>query len=1646
IQGAACSHADSPFRSSGQLPDKRDCHCSISTDVMTGGHASTNSNEQQMTPAPNFQQCPMDQPSPNIPSRHPRLTSSLASPSSSTLTSSSPHHCVRRLLLLSLSLAALTAVAVGMSSLKKEYALQIGVPSSKLIRKVRMFTEHPELKEIARSTSSLALISRLQLIDLSGCHGNLSECETVAVCDGGDNDLVCRCRRGYYFQDQLCKECRKSCQDGHYLVTPCSADADAVCKRCTPCSGSQYEAAACTSTRDTICVDVTFPVGILPMNDTLGFDDGTPIGVTHSKNIFMERLIHMKELETPMYVTNNQQSMNFVWHRESGIDIIISVSGVYLLPEYRELDVTDDSIFFLQKGRLTEPQETMDLFAKTQAKYCRHPVPDYYDLVMQIRKNRTSAAEVVRCDSKDTSVSGCPSSYKDGDRYLKWDINKRCDKHAGSADVSLSEIKGHVNEVVCTDETGLDVNVFRQPRPATLEMMFPSTGCSVHQTDCKACLAAATCSNESDDQSCCSLSCYSKAACLQAYSPNCPPTQVECASGEVRIFNLQPSFANMAREFNCHLTYEPPGHLYNISYFLTMPSLNFTLPLQNYTAAVRSTKEHQRGKDKFDFINLWHDTRMPVTDDLILTGNHRELEKIGDIHMKPFVIHSLKKNHEFARRRGMFDVKSESDSQYRTAVQFERPFTFSSQTWHRSGCDKNMSQIFPNQTLYKNDATHVLARKRQDQFLYQMYHADRSPYIKFSVAEGATVLRWFQGKTTHGTIIGEELSGRLIWNTERTQWTISISGAMRNCPGIFTIQVFNKMMSSCIGVYDVLAACPKHFNFTLTVSRTDSDLPDIFVVFLNDSQSSHRIVLSSVITPVDLPASGSSAVTAASRSQSEGLEVWIPIFSVVILFVLGIFVVFVVYLCIKFKSMKGTVGQTVMTANAETPALNNQPSNSTAHKPAETKNKTSSSTRTCLCVFVILYILYSIIFTFSVILVILYFTHLSLMGNIGGIANFSAQLQKEVNVSISKVQAHENQEEIRLFRSVESRLQACSQHLQLQNQQFLQKYHNAVTESIREVFQKDGVIESLTGESILQNTSVYTKEIQQFLVDCNKTIQSILDRFEAHFMIYAKEVMRNPWLDFPREIFLEQEGETRTKRKYMSANQMARFLHWLQVDKTDELLQVRETMAAGLSRLKLPSPTKYLMQAMSSPTDDFISSIPTEPMVAGHKFLVLERPDLGSDTPAFYMDPSTSTSNPKPQAAFFYSGSSDDKMNLHDDGVRGGSSAESETDRSENGTDSSQESEDSVNLFLYILIGLFILIDILLFVYRMSWMVSQVRAAKEGYEDRIPTDIVSQRILAIQTGYHIGRMQDMYEPYSYQLENRENMTAEERASETEFNVYFCQSYPKSKDDILREIMAQKMSSQEKGLSGEGGMAAAPSRQQGVQKFGIVQEVLVGGQSAARDLQLQVHMTNHHLAGLADHLSTVLEEHRAAVDAEITNSTALLSATLHTQRELLLALLESVCQGATTPACSMSTHSFLPLATLPAWQSCTFLPVWPHLYQDLSTQHLDQMVAQQLSPLLDTVKHCLFSLSAILMTALCIMFLCHAGATVARYYMIIWGRVPRVQIYQISENTSLLYDGAPGSQKPMQRSASWLESCESGVYVGESEDTNTNRDV
>ena len=57
----------------------------------------------------------------------------------------------------------------------------------------------------------------------------------------------------------------------------------------------------------------------------------------------------------------------------------------------------------------------------------RNPIPDSYDITLEISRDRTTTAWNVVCDSKNADKT-CPTGYSDGDVYLHRTLNEACQK------------------------------------------------------------------------------------------------------------------------------------------------------------------------------------------------------------------------------------------------------------------------------------------------------------------------------------------------------------------------------------------------------------------------------------------------------------------------------------------------------------------------------------------------------------------------------------------------------------------------------------------------------------------------------------------------------------------------------------------------------------------------------------------------------------------------------------------------------------------------------------------------------------------------------------------------------------------------------------------------------------------------------------------------------------------------------------------------------------------------------------------------------------------------------------------------------------------------------------------------------------------
>ncbi len=82
----------------------------------------------------------------------------------------------------------------------------------------------------------------------------------------------------------------------------------------------------------------------------------------------MENLHATRNLETTYYVTDNTQALDFVWDRESGLQVHIGIHSLKLIPEYEDVTYESDNRYVIQS-----PPTSVDVnkFRKIIRNYCR---------------------------------------------------------------------------------------------------------------------------------------------------------------------------------------------------------------------------------------------------------------------------------------------------------------------------------------------------------------------------------------------------------------------------------------------------------------------------------------------------------------------------------------------------------------------------------------------------------------------------------------------------------------------------------------------------------------------------------------------------------------------------------------------------------------------------------------------------------------------------------------------------------------------------------------------------------------------------------------------------------------------------------------------------------------------------------------------------------------------------------------------------------------------------------------------------------------------------------------------------------------------------------------------------------------------------
>ena len=101
--------------------------------------------------------------------------------------------------------------------------------------------------------------------------------------------------------------------------------------------------------------------------------DQLVLNYTLSENVFLEQLYKIRQLQQPLYTQTNNARMDLLFERPSGLEVKITVEGVYLIPEYVDFDYEDDIKYVMNHAGF--PQDYKDQVEEVVAKYCRYVLP-----------------------------------------------------------------------------------------------------------------------------------------------------------------------------------------------------------------------------------------------------------------------------------------------------------------------------------------------------------------------------------------------------------------------------------------------------------------------------------------------------------------------------------------------------------------------------------------------------------------------------------------------------------------------------------------------------------------------------------------------------------------------------------------------------------------------------------------------------------------------------------------------------------------------------------------------------------------------------------------------------------------------------------------------------------------------------------------------------------------------------------------------------------------------------------------------------------------------------------------------------------------------------------------------------------------------
>lgn len=160
--------------------------------------------------------------------------------------------------------------------------------------------------------------------------------------------------------------------------------------------------------------------------------------------------------------------------------------------------------------------------------------------------------------------------------------------------------------------------------------------------------------------------------------------------GDSYRYTLQPVYQDLRNSYQCHIRRTYPEVLYELWFYVSVPSSHFETPRLYTAIELSDTDRHtSRGQHRHEFITVEYSFDIELEEDLILKGMQQDTPGLWNHTVHPLGLSSN-------RFPQVGTLRELSKNVFIASVNFDEPFAFSSSTWVvGDGCQKNVSKFVP---------------------------------------------------------------------------------------------------------------------------------------------------------------------------------------------------------------------------------------------------------------------------------------------------------------------------------------------------------------------------------------------------------------------------------------------------------------------------------------------------------------------------------------------------------------------------------------------------------------------------------------------------------------------------------------------------------------------------------------------------------------------------------------------------------------------------------------------------------------------------------------------------------------------------------------------------------------------------------------